>query len=93
LALARVGAVGLPSAESASTERGGQKRVVDTPEPPHADAEPSDEERVAAGGDDSLQTLARDERDYARERLSRELGREPTEDEIDDWLRRQTEGY
>jgi hypothetical protein len=67
--------------------------VVDTPEPPHADADASDEERVAAGGDDSLQSLAREQRDYARERLSRELGRDPTEDEVDEWLRRQTEGY
>jgi hypothetical protein len=77
----------------AHQERGGQKRVVDTPEPLHADAETGNEERAATGGDDSLQTLARDEHDYAREQLSRELGREPTEDEIDDWLRRQTEGY
>jgi hypothetical protein len=67
--------------------------LVDTPEPPHADADASNEERVGADGDDSLQTLSRDERDYARERLSRELGRDPTEDEIDEWLRRQTEGY
>lgn len=66
--------------------------MVDTPEPSHADADPSDEERDA-GGDDSLQDLSREQRDLARERLSRELGRDPTEDEIDDWLRRQTEGY
>jgi hypothetical protein len=61
--------------------------VVDTPEPSRADADPSGE------GDDSLQGLSREQRDYAREALSRELGRDPTEDEIDDWLRRQTEGY
>jgi DNA-directed RNA polymerase specialized sigma subunit len=66
--------------------------VVDTPEPSHADADASDEER-AGGGDDSLQNLAREQRDYARERLSGELGRDPTDEEIDDWLRRQTEGY
>jgi DNA-directed RNA polymerase specialized sigma subunit len=66
--------------------------VVDTPEPSHADADPSNEERDARG-DDSLQDLSREQLDLARERLSRELGRDPTEDEIDDWLRRQTEGY
>jgi hypothetical protein len=68
------------------------KRVVDTPEPSHADADPSREDGDA-GGDDSLQDLAREQGDFARERLSGELGRDPTEDEIDDWLRRQTEGY
>ena len=66
--------------------------MVDTPEPSHANADPSREEG-SEGGDDSLQGLAREQRDYARERLSRELGRDPTEDEMDDWLRRQTEGY
>lgn len=66
--------------------------MVDTPEPPHADADTSNEETGDAG-DDSLQDLVRDERELARERATRELGREPTEDEIDDWLRRQTEGY
>jgi len=66
--------------------------LVDTPEPPHADADTSNEERDAVG-DDSLQDLVRDERELARERATRELGREPNEDEVDDWLRRQTEGY
>ena len=62
------------------------KRLVDTPEPTR-------EEGTFADGDDSLQDLAREQRDIARERLTGELGRDPTEDEIDDWLRRQTEGY
>ena len=66
--------------------------MADTPEPPHADADTSNEETDAVG-DDSLQDLVRDERELARARAQRELGREPTEDEIDDWLRRQTEGY
>ena len=61
-------------------------------EPPHEDADTGNEETDAAG-DDSLQDLVRDERELARERAQRELGREPNEDEIDDWLRRQTEGY
>lgn len=62
---------------------------MDTPEPPRADADSNEGER----GDDSLQDLAREQLELARERLTRELGRDPTEDEIDDWLRRQTEGY
>ncbi len=59
---------------------------MDTPEPARG-------EGAGAGGDDSLQDLAREQRDLARERMTQELGRDPTEDEIDDWLRRQTEGY
>jgi hypothetical protein len=65
---------------------GEDKRLVDTPEPAR-------EEETGAGGDDSLQDLSREQRDLARERLTQELGRDPTEDEMDDWLRRQTEGY
>ena len=44
-------------------------------------------------GDDSLDGAAEDERDYVRRRLRDELGREPSEEEVDDWLRRHTEGY
>ncbi|HVF45788.1 MAG TPA: hypothetical protein VM936_22360 [Pyrinomonadaceae bacterium] len=64
--------------------------MADTPEQSHADTVNEEAEAV---GDDSLQDLVRDEREHARDRATRELGREPTEDEIDDWLRRQTEGY
>ena len=66
--------------------------MVDTHEPSRADADPSEDES-GARLDDSLQDLAREQRDLARERLSSDLGRDPNEDEIDDWLRRQTEGY
>ena len=45
------------------------------------------------GANDSLEDAARDERDYARQRLREGLGREPTEEEVNEWLRRQTEGY
>jgi len=45
-----------------------------------------------AGGE-SLEDAARDERVVARERLREELGREPGDEEIDEWLRRHTEGY
>lgn len=42
---------------------------------------------------DTLDDAARDEKDYARERLRDELGREPTDAEIDEWLREHTESY
>ena len=40
-----------------------------------------------------LEEAARDESEYVRERLSEELGREPTTEEVDEWLRQHTEGY
>lgn len=47
----------------------------------------------ADGASDTLDDVARREREDMRPRLRNELGREPTEDELDDWLRRHTEGY
>ena len=49
-----------------------------------------DEEGGATG---SLDDVARREREDMRPRLRDELGREPTEEELDEWLRRHTEGY
>jgi hypothetical protein len=43
--------------------------------------------------DPELEEAARDEREYVRERLRQELGREPTPEELDEWLRQHTEGY
>ncbi len=43
--------------------------------------------------DDSLEDAARGEREYVRERLRGELDRDPTEEEVNDWLRKHTEGY
>ena len=43
--------------------------------------------------DSSLQETARVERDYLRRRLREELQREPTEEELNEWLRQHTEGY
>lgn len=43
--------------------------------------------------DHELEDAARDEREYVRQRLSEELGREPTQGELDEWLRQHTEGY
>ncbi len=45
------------------------------------------------GEDSSLEDVARDEREYVRERLRAELNRDPTDEEIDEWLREHTEGY
>ena len=43
--------------------------------------------------DAPLDDAARSERDYVRQRLREELKREPTEHELDEWLRQHTEGY
>lgn len=40
-----------------------------------------------------LKDVARTEHEYLQERLRSELGREPTEAELDEWLRQHTEGY
>lgn len=50
---------------------------------------PSSEDDDAVG----LEETFEQERNYLRERLQRELGREPTEQELDEWLQRHTEGY
>jgi hypothetical protein len=43
--------------------------------------------------DATLDDAARSEREYVRGRLREELKREPTEAEVDEWLRQHTEGY
>ncbi|MDT7541135.1 MAG: hypothetical protein QOE33_1039 [Acidobacteriota bacterium] len=45
------------------------------------------------GGGDTLDDAAREEKEYVRTRLRDELGRDPTDAEIDEWLRDHTEGY
>jgi hypothetical protein len=40
-----------------------------------------------------LEEVARTEREYVRSRLREELKRAPTEEEMDEWLRQQTEGH
>lgn len=45
------------------------------------------------GDDATLEDAAEREREYLRQRLREELQREPTEDEINEWLREHTEGY
>ncbi|HKP45509.1 MAG TPA: hypothetical protein VJT50_02850 [Pyrinomonadaceae bacterium] len=40
-----------------------------------------------------LNEVARDERESLKQQLRQEVGREPTTEELDDWLRQHTEGY
>jgi hypothetical protein len=55
--------------------------------------EASEETTESNEGDTSLGDAARSEREYVRQRLREELKREPTELELDEWLRQHTEGY
>ena len=40
-----------------------------------------------------LSDAAREEESFVREKLKEELGREPTGEEIDEWMREHTESY
>ena len=53
----------------------------------------SAENQEPKDADAELEDAARSERSYVRERLREELKREPTEQEVDEWLRQHTEGY
>ena len=55
----------------------------------------TNEDRGAAptAGGDTLADAARDGREVAAARLREELNRDPTDEEVDEWLRRHTEGY
>lgn len=65
----------------------GEMRAAVSSNPP-AEGEPPGE-RV----EPELEEVARTEREYVRGRLREELNREPTEAEMDEWLRQQTEGH
>jgi hypothetical protein len=53
-----------------------------------------DEQKDADGsGDGKLEEIAESEHEYLHQRLREDLGREPTEAELDEWLRQHTEGY
>jgi hypothetical protein len=54
-----------------------------------------DEEGKAENADNNakLEDVAKTEHEYLHQRLRDELGREPTEEELDEWLRQHTEGY
>lgn len=53
----------------------------------------STDDRKDAGGETELDRVAETEHKYLHQRLKDELGREPTEEELDEWLRQHTEGY
>ena len=53
----------------------------------------ANEETETDGADAPLDDAAQSEREYVRGRLREELKREPTEEELDEWLRQHTEGY
>ena len=59
----------------------------------HVFAGDSDSPDGDGGEETSLEDVARDEREYVRGRLRAELSRDPTDEEIDEWLREHTEGY
>jgi hypothetical protein len=40
-----------------------------------------------------LSSVAGEEQDFVRQRLRSELGRQPTQEEVDEWLREHTESY
>ena len=52
-----------------------------------------DNSDAVSGGDATLEEAAAREHDYLRRRLRDELQREPTEEELNEWLREHTEGY
>lgn len=54
---------------------------------------PRDGAAAEGQGGESLADAARDEREVAAGRLRDELGRDPSDEEIDEWLRHHTEGY
>ena len=45
------------------------------------------EENVGGATRGTLEDAARSEREYLRGRVAREVGREPSEEEMDEWLR------
>ena len=53
----------------------------------------SDDSPEPADGATTLEDVARAEQDFLRQRLRQELKREPTEEELSEWLREHTEGY
>jgi hypothetical protein len=56
--------------------------------------EDTNHENPATSNEDApLDEAVREEREYVRGRLRDELQREPTEEEVDDWLRQHTEAY
>lgn len=53
----------------------------------------SDDSAEQESVDAPLEETVRQEHEYLRNRLREELKREPTEEELSEWLRQHTEGY
>jgi hypothetical protein len=67
--------------------------LTDNPRPAAAHLSADGGTPQAEDADGSLEETGRREEDYVRERLRADLGREPSEEELDEWLREHTEGY
>ena len=52
-----------------------------------------DKASEVADEQNKLEDVAQTEHAYLHRRLREDLGREPTEEELDEWLRQHTEGY
>lgn len=53
----------------------------------------TENEKNEVGASPELEEVFETEHQYLHQRLREELGREPTEEELDEWLRQHTEGY
>jgi hypothetical protein len=53
----------------------------------------SEKQQPETEGSGELNEVVRKENEFLTERLRKELGREPTSEELDEWLRQHTEGY
>jgi hypothetical protein len=53
----------------------------------------SENQQPETEGSGELTDVVRKENEFLQERLREELGREPTPEELDEWLRQHTEGY
>lgn len=52
-----------------------------------------EQEKEEPASSPELEEVVKTEHQYLHQRLREELGREPTEEELDEWLREHTEGY
>jgi hypothetical protein len=67
--------------------------LTDNPRPAAAPFSAEGGPAKAEDADGSLEETGRREEDYVRERLRADLGREPSDEELNEWLREHTEGY
>ena len=51
------------------------------------------EVKIMVNEDDELENVAAEGEQFVREQLQKELGREPTDEEVNEWLREHTESY